>query len=90
MTDRHTVYVGRLSPGWRTGVRDVFDEWMSAPENQPPLSAIWPSEDGDRRRPTRLGETIAEVMDNLRRDEPTDPWERRKAGLTPTSDKSAL
>lgn len=90
MTERHTVFVGRIAPGWRARVRDAFDEMFDDAENQPPLSAVWPSEDGDHRRPTRLGDTIAEVMDNLRRGEPTDPWERKKAGLTPTSDKPAL
>lgn len=90
MTERHTVFVGRLAPGVRTRVRDAFDERLDNAEYQPPLSAVWPPTGDNGRGPTRLGATIAEVMDNLRRGEPTDPWERRKAGLTPTSDKSAL
>lgn len=90
MTERHTVFVGHLSPGWRARMREALDDRLDDSEHQPPLSAIWPSDDDDVRRPTRLGETLEEIMDNLRRDEPTDPWERRKAGFTPTSDKPAL
>lgn len=90
MTERRTVYVGRMAPGWCARVRDAFDGWLDDPEHQSPLSAVWPPTGDNGRGPTRLGETIAEVMDNLRRGEPTDPWERRKAGFTPTSDKPAL
>lgn len=90
MTERHTVLVWRLSPGVSTRVRDAFDEMFDNAEHQPPLSAVWPPTGNNGRGPTRLGATLEEVMENLRRGEPTDPWERRKAGLTPTSDKSAL
>ncbi|OGL71040.1 hypothetical protein A3C17_00665 [Candidatus Uhrbacteria bacterium RIFCSPHIGHO2_02_FULL_53_13] len=89
MTDRHTVFVGRLPHG-RARVRDAFDKWLDDPKNQPPLSAVWPPTGDNGRGPTRLGETLEEMMDSLLLGEPTDPWERRKAGLLPTLKKPAL
>ena len=71
---KQTGYVDRLTPDWRARMHYALDERLDDPEHQPPLSAIWPSHDGDRGQPTRLGATVADIMNNLMCDEPTDPW----------------